>query len=105
MDAIYTTIEIPTKNETTGGCIGESDANTTARLSATYVFWQKKLAQGENMSDVGVSRTSNRLNFTHKTEQELKIRSTFTDWNFDVWEMDAYTSRPSLKFENSFIEY
>ena len=105
MDAIYTTIEIPNKNETTGGCIGESDASTTARLSATYVFWQRKLAQGESMSDVGTSTTTNRLNFTHKSEQELKIRSTFTDWNFDVWEMDAYTSRPSLKFEGSFIEY
>ena len=105
MDAIYTTIEIPNKNETSGGCIGESDANTTARLSATYVFWQKKLAQGETLNDIGITQTANRLNFTHKTEQEMKIRSTFTDWNFDIWEMDAYTSRPSLKFENTFIEY
>ena len=105
MNAIYTTIEIPNKNETSGGCIGESDANTTARLSANYVFWQKKLAQGETLNDIGITQTSNRLNFTHKTEQEMKIRSTFTDWNFDIWEMDAYTSRPSLKFEKTFIEY
>lgn len=105
MDAIYTTIEIPNKNTTSGGCIGESDANTTARLSATYVFWQKKLAQGETLNDIGITQTANRLNFTHKTEQEMKIRSTFTDWNFDIWEMDAYTSRPSLKFEKTFIEY
>lgn len=105
MNSLYTTIEIPNKNETSGGCIGESDANTTARLSANYVFWQRKLAQGESLSDIGISQTSNRLNFTHKTEQEMKIRSTFTDWNFDVWEMDAYTSRPSLKFEKTFIEY
>lgn len=105
MDAIYTTIEIPNKNETSGGCIGESDANTTARLSATYVFWQKKLAQGETLNDIGITQTSNTLNFTHKTEQEMKIRSTFTDWNFDIWEMDAYTSRPTLKFEKTFIEY
>ncbi len=105
MDAIYAAVEIPNKNETTGGCIGESDASTTARLSAKYVFWQKKLALGETLADVGVSQTANKLNFTHKTEQEMKVRSTFTDWNFDVWEMDAYTSRPSLKFENTFLEY
>ena len=105
MEAIYTTIEIPNKNTTSGGCIGESDANTTARLSATYVFWQKKLAQGETLNDIGITQTSNRLNFTHKNEQEMKIRSTFTDWNFDIWEMDAYTSRPSLKFEKTFIQY
>ena len=105
MNSVYTTIEIPNKNETSGGCIGESDASTTARLSANYVFWQRKLAQGESLSDIGISQTSNRLNFTHKTEQEMKIRSTYTDWNFDIWEMDAYTSRPSLKFEKTFIEY
>lgn len=104
MNSIYTTVEIPTKNDTTGGCIGESDASSTARLSATYVYWQKKLAQGESLSDVGVSQTSNRLNFTHKTEDEMKIRSTYTDWNFDVWEMDAYTTKPTLKFEKTFTE-
>lgn len=101
MEAVYTAVEIPNKNETTGGCIGESDASTTARLSANYVFWQRKLAQGESLSDIGVS-TSNRLNFTHKEEDEMRVPTMFTNWDFStVWEMNEHTSRPSLKFENS----
>ncbi len=102
--SVYAAVSILEKGETAGGCIGLSESAVRARTSANYVFWEKDLAPGEVLESVGTYTTSNRLNFTSKTPSEMQTRATYTNWDFDVWEI-ANRARPNLKFEKTFIEY
>ncbi|MBQ8299452.1 MAG: hypothetical protein IJX99_06275 [Clostridia bacterium] len=104
MDAIYAAVSILEKGETSGGCIGLYSSSTGGIVSPNDIFWEKDLAPGEVLEHVGKFDTNDRINFTSKTPSEMQTRATYTNWDFDVWEI-ATRSRPTLKFEKTFIEY
>lgn len=104
MDAIYAAVSILEKGETSGGCIGLYSSSTGGIVSPNDIFWEKDLAPGEVLEDVGKYDTTDRINFTPKTPSEMQTRATYTNWDFDIWEI-ANRARPNLKFEKTFIEY
>lgn len=103
LNSIYTAFTIAKKTESSGGCIGSLKASD--RVSSKYVFWEKDLLPGEVLEDIGGQGDSNKIEFTSKRPDEMRTRSTYTDWDFDIWEIEQKKSRPTLKFEKSFIEY
>ncbi len=100
----YAAVTILNKNETAGGCIGYLSIPVTSTISANHVFWEKNLAVGEVLESVGTQDTKNVTNFTALSSAEMTLRSTFTDWDFDLWEIVDHKTRPYLKFEQDFVQ-
>ena len=99
IDSLYAAVNILEKNATSGGCIGLSNISAVAS-SAVNVFWEKNIAVGEVLNSVGtVAENSIALAFEDKTSEAMRLRSTYTDWNFDVWAINERVSTPYLKFE------
>ena len=102
IDSLYTSASVLNKNSTAGGCVGTSNISTRSSCSVVNVFWEKNLAPGEELSSVGtVMSSTTSLNFEDKNSEEMRRRSTFTNWNFDVWSIEERVNTPYLKFENS----
>lgn len=103
LEALYTAVDVLNKNSTAGGCLGRSNVSTNSTCSVVSVFWEKNLAAGEVLYDVGKTEAeATKLNFEDKTADEMRYRSTFANWNFDVWGIVERESTPYLKFENNF---
>lgn len=98
--SLYTTVDILVKDITSGGCVGYTDITVTAAVSMSGCFWEKDLAPGEVLRDIG-SRASNTfiLSFDNKTYDEMRIRNTFVNWNFDIWGIDERVDTPYLKWQ------
>lgn len=105
LNSVYAAVSILEKGETSGGCIGLLDASINSAPNVNYVFWEKNLAPGEVLNNVGKSATATTINFSSKNVEEMMTRSTFTNWDFDVWDIRNYSSRPFLKFERTFVVY
>ena len=103
---LYTAYSILNKGETSGGCVGYSNVSVSSPTSILDVFWEKNLALGEELDSVGtVASASTPLNFQDKTYDEMRYRSTFANWDFDVWGINERADTPYLKFENAFKQY
>lgn len=103
LEALYSSVNILNKNSTSGGCVGVSNVSLESPCSVIDVFWEKNLAPGEVLSAVGTTTTDTiSLNFEDKTYDEMRYRSTFANWNFDVWGIEERVNTPYLKFENNF---
>ena len=102
----YTSYSILNKGETSGGCVGYSNVSVSSPTSIVDVFWEKNLAVGEVLKSVGTIATATTpLNFQDKTTDEMKYRTTFANWNFDVWAINERVDTPYLRFENGFKQY
>lgn len=99
-NSLYTTLDILEKVVTSGGCIGYTDIAITSAVSFSDCFWEKDLAPGEVLRDVG-ARASNTfaLSFDSKTYNEMRIRNTFANWDLDIWGFNERNSTPYLKWE------
>lgn len=102
---VYVAVTILNKVETAGGCVGFSSLAVTSPSKVKSVFWEKNLAVGEELESIGTSDTNNILNFNSVRADEMMVRSTFTDWDFDIWAIKEHQTRPYLKFEDSFKQY
>lgn len=102
---VYVAVTILNKVETAGGCVGFSSLAVTSPSKVKSVFWEKNLAVGEELESIGTSDTNNILNFNSARADEMMVRSTFTDWDFDIWAIQEHKTRPYLKFEDSFKQY
>ena len=102
---VYVAVTILNKVETAGGCVGFSSLAVTSPSKVKSVFWEKNLAVGEELESIGTSDTNNILNFNSARADEMMVRSTFTDWDFDIWAIEEHKTRPYLKFEDSFKQY
>ena len=98
--ALYTTLDILVKGTTTGGSIGYTDIAVTSTVSLADCFWEKDLAPGENLKDIG-DRASGTfvLSFDSKSYSDMRIRSTFANWNFDIWGITEREDTPYLKWQ------
>lgn len=98
--ALYTTVDILQKAMTSGGCIGYTDIAVTSAVSLSDCFWEKDLAPGEVLRDIGSRANSTFiLSFDSKTYDEMRIRNTFVNWNFDIWGINERSSTPYLKWQ------
>lgn len=98
--SLYTTLDILEKMTTSGGCIGYTDIASSSAISFSNCFWEKDLAPGETLRDIGARAVNTiALSFDSKTYDEMRIRNTFVNWNFDVWGIDERNSTPYLKWE------
>ncbi len=98
--SLYTTVDILEKAITSGGCVGYTDISVTSSISIANCFWEKDLAPGEVLSDVGDRENETfALSFDNKTYDEMRIRNTFVGWNFDIWEIDERKDTPYLKWQ------
>lgn len=98
--ALYTTLDILVKGTTTGGSIGYTDIAVTSTVSLADCFWEKDLAPGENLKDIG-DRASGTfvLSFDSESYSDMRIRSTFANWNFDIWGINEREDTPYLKWQ------
>lgn len=97
--ALYTALDILEKGLTSGGCIGYTDIAITSTVSFSDCFWEKDLAPGEELKDVGSKVLDTfTLSFDSKTVDEMRIRNTFVNWDFDIWGIDERESTPYLKW-------
>ncbi len=96
--SLYTTLDILNKVDTAGGFIGYTNIPVTTSLSSSYVFWERDLAPGEILRDIG-SKMENTfiLQFDNKTSDAMRIRNTFAGWDFNIWEIDERINTPYLK--------
>ena len=59
---------------------------------------------GEVLNGVGKEIEGSGLAFPDKTSNEMKMRATYTSWNFEtVWEIEERTSTPTLKWEKNYV--
>lgn len=102
----YTSYSILNKGETSGGCVGYSNVSVSSPTSIVDVYWEKNLAVGEVLNSVGtMAIVTTPLNFQDKSSDEMRYRTTFANWNFDVWAINERVDTPYLKFENGFKQY
>lgn len=100
---IYTSVNILQKNATSGACIGVSNISIASQCSVSDVFWEKNLAVGEVLYGVGSTIDETiKVDFTDKSPDEMKYRTTFANWDFDIWKIDERIDTPRLKMENGF---
>ena len=103
---LYTSVNILNKFATSGACIGYSNISISSPSSIVDVFWERNLAVGEVLNSVGTkAQDTTTLNFTDKSYDEMRYRSTFANWNFDIWGIDERRDTPYLKFEKGFKQY
>lgn len=103
---LYASVNILNKVATAGGCVGYSNVSLGTSPTILGVFWEKNLAVGEVLNSVGTQATDTmRLDFTSKSYDEMRYRSTFADWDFDIWGINERVDSPYLKFENGFKQY
>lgn len=99
-NSLYTTVDILSKGSTTGGCIGYTDIAVTSAVSVSVCFWEKDLAPGEVLNDIGDrARSTFVLSFDNKEFNEMRIRSTFANWNWDIWGLNEREDTPYLKWQ------
>lgn len=98
--ALYTTMDILVKGTTTGGSIGYTDIAVTSTVSLADCFWEKDLAPGEVLNDIGDrAKGTFVLSFDSKSYDDMRIRSTFANWNFDIWGIKEREDTPYLKWQ------
>ena len=65
-----------------------------------YIAKDGKWYTGEVLKDIGDKATNTFiLSFDSKSEDEMRIRNTFVNWNFDIWGIDERIDTPYLKWE------
>lgn len=98
--SLYTTVRILQKVTTSGGCIGYTDIAVTSAVNVSDCFWEKDLAPGEVLRDIGARATNTFiLSFDSKTRDEMRIRNTFVNWDFDIWGIEERIDTPYLKWQ------
>ena len=98
--SLYTTLDILEKSETSGGCIGYTDIAITSAVSFSDCFWEKDLAPGEVLRDIGTKAENTfTLSFDSKSYSEMRIRNTFANWDFSIWGIDERNNTPYLNWE------
>ncbi len=98
--SLYTTVDILEKAITSGGCIGYTDISVTSSISVVSCYWEKDLAPGEVLRDIGARANETFvLSFDNKSYDEMRIRNTFVGWNFDIWGMNERENPPYLKWQ------
>lgn len=98
--ALYTTVDILSKGTTTGGAVGYTDIAITSAVSISSCFWEKDLAPGEFLNSVGDrAKDTFVLSFDSKSYDEMRIRSTFANWSFDVWGIKEREDTPYLNWQ------
>lgn len=103
---LYTSVNVLNKNTVAGACVGYSNISVGSPSTSVGVFWEKNLAVGESIEAVGASApNTTTLNFTNKSYDEMRYRSTFANWDFDVWGIDERVDTPYLRFEKTFKQY
>lgn len=101
---LYAEVSIVVKGDTSGGVIGCSNIGSSTNISNTYCFWEKALAPGEVLNDVGSTIGTQKMSFIDKTSSEMKMISSFTDWDFtSVWNIEERIDTPTLKWEKTLI--
>ena len=99
-NSLYTTLEILEKSDTSGACIGYTDISVASDVSVNECFWEKDLNPGEVLNAVGTKANKTfSLSFTSKEHDEMRIRNTFANWNFDIWSISERNNTPFLKWE------
>lgn len=95
--ALYADVDILTKDVTSGGCIGYLDVSNAVVKDC---FWEKDLAPGEVLRDIG-TKAANSITFSFDgvSPEEMRIRNTFVNWDFDIWGIEERVRTPYLKWE------
>lgn len=96
----YVAMDLLKKGTTTGAGIGR--CNSSSSWSVSGVYWEKDLAPGATLNDIGEKIGTSSVNLTAKTPNEMRIRTTFENWDWDVWKIDERKDTPYLKFEKGF---
>ena len=101
MNYLYADVDIVRIARTSGGVVGYTDINATSQPSVNYNFWEKDIAPGEELNSVGsVVNGTTSISFDYKDPSEMKIRNTYTDWDFvNVWMIKERVDSPSLIWE------
>ena len=104
LSSLYTSVSVVVKGETSGGFVGYSAVgNSTSKVNENC-FWEKAIAPGEVLNGVGKEIEGSGLAFPDKTSNEMKMRATYTSWNFEtVWEIEERISTPTLKWEKNYV--
>lgn len=99
-EALYTAMDILEKALTSGGCIGYTDIAITSAFSVSNCFWEKDLAPGEVLRDVGSKKADTFIqSFDDKTYDEMRVRNTFANWDLDIWGFSERNTTPYLLWE------
>ncbi len=99
---LYADIDIvDTKGATTGGGIGYTDIAVTSAVKLKDCFWEKDIAPGETLDGIGSKAQGTFiLSCDSKTPEQMKIRSTYTNWDFvEIWAMNERYGTPYLMWE------
>lgn len=99
-NALYADVDILNKDVTSGGCVGYFDVSVTSNAIVKDCFWEKDLAPGEVLRDIGTKAANSiTFSFDDKTPEDMRIRNTFVNWNFDIWGIDERVRTPYLRWE------
>ena len=101
---LYASVSVVVKGETSGGFIGYCRVGGATTQVYDNCFWEKAIAPGEVLNDVGKSSEGSTMTFVDKTTQEMRIMRMYTTWNFEsIWEIEERVSTPTLRWEKNYI--
>lgn len=100
---LYSKVSVVPKGETCGGSIGYCSVAGSSQ-NYTNSFWEKNIAPGTVLNDVGTATEGSTIAFIAKTPEEMKMFRTYTDWDFrSVWEIEERMSTPTLRWEKNYL--
>lgn len=98
-DQLYTAVDTPIDASVRGGFAGEVDLSDNANINNNKCLWEKDSALS-NIEQKDVGTTSRTISFEAKTEAEMKIQATYTQWDWEnVWNIDEDVTRAYLKWQ------
>lgn len=104
LENLYSTVSVVIKGETSGGSVGYCRVGGSTTQECTNSFWEKNIAPGTVLNDVGKASEGSTIAFIAKTPEDMKMMRMYTDWNFEsVWEIQERIGTPTLRWEKSFV--
>lgn len=101
---LYGAVSVVVKGETSGGFVGYCGVGASTTQVYENCFWQKALAPGEVLNDVGKASEGSTMTFVDRTTEEMKMMRMYTTWNFEnVWEIEERAGTPTLRWEKNYI--
>lgn len=102
LSSLYSSVSVVVKGETSGGFVGYSAVGNSTSKLVENCFWEKAIAAGEVLNDVGKEIEGAGLAFPDRSSDEMKMRATYTSWDFEnTWDIEERVSTPTLKWERN----
>lgn len=99
-DQVYTAVDTPLNATVRGGFAGTINLSDTANINNTKCLWEKEAYADKDVKDVG--STTRTISFESKTEAEMKIQATYSNWDWEkVWNIKEDSSRAYLKWQTN----